>query len=42
MAGRGWNLVTPGNDIAILKEAAAARVATVRGSAPAAGGSGGY
>ena len=41
MAGRGWNLVTPGNDIAILKEAAAARVATVRGSAPAAGGGGG-
>lgn len=30
MAVAGWDLVTPGNDIAILRSAAAARVATVR------------
>lgn len=32
MAERGWNMVTPGNDIAILKEGAAARILQVRGS----------
>lgn len=30
MAAGGWDLVTPGNDMAILRSAAAARVATVR------------
>ena len=43
MARRGWDLVTPGNDIAILREAATARVATIRGpSAVATARSGGY
>lgn len=41
MARTGWSMVTPGNDIAILTQAAAARVATVRGTR-AAGASGGY
>lgn len=42
MAASGWDLVTPGNDIAILREAAAARVATVRGGGPVGASSGGY
>ena len=42
MAARGWSMVTPGNDISILKEGAAARILQARGESgmPAAGADG--
>jgi 4-hydroxy-2-oxoheptanedioate aldolase len=41
MARLGWDLVTPGNDMAILREAVAARVATIRGPIAAGTADGG-
>lgn len=41
LAGMGYQLVTPGSDVGILRSAAAARIATVRGGA-APGPTGGY
>jgi 4-hydroxy-2-oxoheptanedioate aldolase len=38
----GYHLVTPGNDIGILRQAVAERVATVRGLSPAAPSGSGY
>jgi 4-hydroxy-2-oxoheptanedioate aldolase len=41
-AEMGYHLVTPGNDVGILREAVAERVAAVRGGRPEATGTGGY
>ena len=42
LAELGWDLVTPGSDIALIKQAAASAIAEVRGVAHGAGPGGGY
>ncbi|TNY35498.1 HpcH/HpaI aldolase family protein [Thermomonospora catenispora] len=42
LAGQGYDFVTPGNDMAILRRAAAEGVALARGGAPDAPADGGY
>ena len=42
LAGLGWDLVTPGNDVALLKAAASAAVATTRDEASSLASGGGY